>query len=397
MKKYIALLLCALLCLPTLAACKKKEEKAEEEPKRETYTVGEDSVTAFDQVLTDETGGKLVANWSAPTEAAESDDATVKDGDAGDKNGDDAAKSDDAAKDDNTAKSDDTTKNDDAAAVDGDAANSDDATKGDDAAAKGDDAATSTDDGATADDTAGDDETATVPMTDYYDYQMLKSAKDCAKSYAELLMGGENPFELAVDAANPTAEEADYTADAGIVLLNRMSVNGEKLLLCVQVEWGATSCLITLYEKEGQTQSEMMKGAGSLSFTSAVKSIRQLKPSELGLPGDSMDAYSIYPGPGLITVEGQPCLTVNIYSKNAQQTNQYMGTYFVADNLSAIYRQLNDEAQTVEKIDLTVEINMPDETAAGDEETAADGENAEAAPDDEAAKDDSDQKESQDS
>lgn len=121
----------------------------------------------------------------------------------------------------------------------------------------------------------------------------------------------------------------------------------------VRIDWTPTSCLITLDKTAGEDFTASLEEAGTLlSFSGAKALMQTVTPSEIGLPGSSMAEYSLKPGPGFVKVDGQACLSVYVYGKTAEDTNTLMGTYFISSDGSTLYRQLDGSTDEVEKITL---------------------------------------------
>ena len=131
------------------------------------------------------------------------------------------------------------------------------------------------------------------------------------------------------------------------------SEHSTTLRLRVRIDWTPTSCLVTLDNVEGQDFSSSLLEAGELLSCSGAKTLMEsLQPAEIGLPGQSMSEYSLKPGPGFVMVDGQACLSVYIYGTNDVGTNSLMGTYFISSDGSTLYRQTGENSDEVERIPL---------------------------------------------
>lgn len=61
----------------------------------------------------------------------------------------------------------------------------------------------------------------------------------------------------------------------------------------------------------------------------AVEYIKSLSPSVLGLEGESMEEYGVYPGERVVLVEDIPCTEVDVYAITAAGTNDIQGRYLL--------------------------------------------------------------------
>ncbi len=68
--------------------------------------------------------------------------------------------------------------------------------------------------------------------------------------------------------------------------------------------------------------------------------LKNMDPKELGLSGASMDEYEIYAGEGFVTVDGTPCRKFNIYERRAAGDKHYtdiVGIYLFSTDKKHIY------------------------------------------------------------
>ncbi len=69
--------------------------------------------------------------------------------------------------------------------------------------------------------------------------------------------------------------------------------------------------------------------AQEVSKGEAVEYIESLSPSVLGLEGESMEEYEVYPGERVVLVEDIPCTEIDVYSVTAAGTNDIQGRYLL--------------------------------------------------------------------
>lgn len=109
----------------------------------------------------------------------------------------------------------------------------------------------------------------------------------------------------------------------------------------VRIDWTPSSCLVTLSRVPHQalTANSLLGENIALSFSSAKDLMLSLSPAEIGLPGATMAEYSLKPGPGFVLVEDVPCLVVYVFGKNNTNTNSRLGTYFISADGAELFRE----------------------------------------------------------
>jgi hypothetical protein len=78
-----------------------------------------------------------------------------------------------------------------------------------------------------------------------------------------------------------------------------------------------------------------------------MEQIRSMSPAHLGLSGDSMDDYTIFPIDGFVKVDGLDCRRFNVYSKH--DPGSIAATYFFSVDQQHIY-MLNPTDNSVSTI-----------------------------------------------
>lgn len=68
-----------------------------------------------------------------------------------------------------------------------------------------------------------------------------------------------------------------------------------------------------------------------------------LSPSVLGLPGESMSEYQIYPSEKAVPVDGLPCMKIIVYGDTSVGTNEPEGIFLLARDASALYHLVDGE------------------------------------------------------
>lgn len=167
-----------------------------------------------------------------------------------------------------------------------------------------------------------------------YRYEGFEDPKGMLASYAGLLTATDVGF-VYVDEELTVAEAPDFEAESGSALLAKAGT-AEDTVNTIQLEWTAEESTVVTDTVEGRIRQPRPE---TLSLSQAEDYVRSLAPSALGLSGESMDAYNVYPLAGSVLVDGKPCLHISVYSVNEAGTNVLAGEYFISADKSHIYRR----------------------------------------------------------
>ena len=70
-----------------------------------------------------------------------------------------------------------------------------------------------------------------------------------------------------------------------------------------------------------------------------------LEPRDIGLEGDNMGDYTVYPKQGWVLVDSFSCRELNIYLEDALDgTNVFMGTFYLSSDLQHLYKRMDDNS-----------------------------------------------------
>ena len=97
----------------------------------------------------------------------------------------------------------------------------------------------------------------------------------------------------------------------------------------------------TLSETEGE-QLHMM------TIEETIEYFKRLDPTALGLKGESMADYQIYPSEKAIPVDNLPCMKLIVYAKTEAGTNTPEETFLVARDGTAVYRLVDGQAEEID-------------------------------------------------
>lgn len=107
---------------------------------------------------------------------------------------------------------------------------------------------------------------------------------------------------------------------------------------------GSGSLVSSVVSKtEGNEELVMM------TVDEAISYFKTLDPAVLGLSGEDMSAYEVYPTEKAVPVDGMPCLKITVYYESSVGTNQPEATFLMARDGTALYRLEDNE---VTKLDI---------------------------------------------
>ena len=207
-----------------------------------------------------------------------------------------------------------------------------------------------------------------------YTYSGLSSAGTTAQDYAGQLRGSESGFSI-VDEEYVKTDAPDFTQPEGEVLLAKnlesaaapegggedkegegeaSAPPAEDMVLYVRVSWSEGTCVVSADEAPGKVTAPppTLAPPPGMSMMEAEDYFKSLSPADLGLPGESMEDFSIYTMSGAVLVDGNPCVRMNVYSNdNPQHTNELVGCFLMNGNGTHLYR-LDTATNTVEELDI---------------------------------------------
>lgn len=96
--------------------------------------------------------------------------------------------------------------------------------------------------------------------------------------------------------------------------------------------------------------SELEKNEELLMMTvdETISNFKRLDPAVLGLQGEDMSEYDVYPSEKAVPVDGIPCLKIIVYYETDVGTNQPEGTFLMARDGTALYRLEGREVTKLE-------------------------------------------------
>lgn len=175
-----------------------------------------------------------------------------------------------------------------------------------------------------------------------YRYEGLKSPVNLISAYATLMTTEDAGFST-VDDTLLRIDPPEEFGESGTVLLARNSTEGTQAML---LSWGETECSVTLDMPEGKVHDPKPETSGAAAGQPrrSLADLEAMHPSQLGLPGDSMDAYELMPQEGSVRIAGSVCARVNIYNRSS---GQIAGSFFMSSE-GKLYKLEEDVNAVVE-------------------------------------------------
>lgn len=175
-----------------------------------------------------------------------------------------------------------------------------------------------------------------------YRYEGLKSPVNLISAYAALMSTEDAGFSVVDETLLRIDPPEEYSA-SGTVLLARNSTEGTQSLL---LSWGETDCSVTLDMPEGKVHDPKPETSGAAAGQPrrGLADLEAMHPSQLGLPGDSMEAYELMPQEGSVRIAGSVCARINIYNRSS---GQIAGSFFLSGD-GKLYKLEEDVNAVVE-------------------------------------------------
>lgn len=193
-----------------------------------------------------------------------------------------------------------------------------------------------------------------------YHYSQIEDPALTAAEYIGVLRGAEQGFKVTDLENRMLADEPELETLTGTVVLEKMSAaepaEGEsKKIFQVIVAWSEFSLAIQVSHQEGSIlpplEEEKEEPAQPKALTEQLEYFNGLNPEKLGLEGDDMHDYTVYPKTGWVLVDSFSCRELNIYLEDALKgTNVYMGTFYLSSDLQHLYKRVDE--RTITRIEL---------------------------------------------
>lgn len=191
---------------------------------------------------------------------------------------------------------------------------------------------------------------AGLDLSHTYHYRQMEDPAALAARYIGVLRG-EQGF-TPIDGQNrQLAEEPDLeTLTGSVTLAKKLEAEGDaKKLFRVVVGWSEYAVAVQVSQADGRIlppPEPETEDAGTGEISQPTTMMEQLEffnglnPEKLGLVGNDMSDYMVYPQQGWVLVDGISCREIMVYLADAQDgSNVYMGTYFLSSDLQNMYKK----------------------------------------------------------
>ena len=146
----------------------------------------------------------------------------------------------------------------------------------------------------------------------------------------------------------------------GDVILEKVSAaatDDAPKIFQVIVSWSEYAVAVQVAQRDGKVlppyvpeEEESGGYTPPKNLTEQLEYFNSLSPEVLGLPGDSMSEYRVYPADGWVRVNGISCRKMTVYLLELpEETNTYLGAFYLSSDMSQVYKQ-NDETGAIELV-----------------------------------------------
>ena len=203
-----------------------------------------------------------------------------------------------------------------------------------------------------------------------YHYRQMDDPAALAERYIRVLMGEEQGF-VTIDGENHRLEEEPVTdilagsvslakaaeefPDAHFVFIdNNHPVVGSdgnplKNVASVIVGWSEYAVAVQVAYIDGKILPPVKEEEPEeeepqpTAMSEQLDFFNTLDPGKLGLEGDDMTAYMVYPQQGWVLLDGVHCRQMQVYLQDVRTaTNVFMGTYYLSSDMSQLFRETGD-------------------------------------------------------
>ena len=199
-----------------------------------------------------------------------------------------------------------------------------------------------------------------------YHYRQMADPAILAAKYIAFLREEEQGLTL-LDAENHRVlEDPDTDTLYGTVILGKTAAANEeagKRIVRVVVGWSEYSMAVQVAyvngsilapveppKEENPDDPENPDSESAPKATSIAEQeqyFRSLSPQQLGLEGEDMSDYMVFPQEGWIKIDGNDCREIRVYSLDSKTaTHVLVGTYFLSGDLTKVYQHTGEDQVT---------------------------------------------------
>ena len=172
-----------------------------------------------------------------------------------------------------------------------------------------------------------------------YHYGDLESGSTVVSTYVDSLVEVYGCSVLDEENRETTLSSL---SEEGTVRVGIEGVQGDGIFV-LDLQWDNTSCtVIPKFEEGAEIRAEEIE---TLSMAEALLRLEDFAPQELGLEGEDMSRYTIYPSDGIVMVNDEPCFQMDVY---LAENHQFEGSYMVSATGEHIYQLDRTTGQAAE-------------------------------------------------
>jgi len=203
-----------------------------------------------------------------------------------------------------------------------------------------------------------------------YHYRQIADPAILAAKYVAYLRQEEQGLTLLDEENHEVEGQPDMSTLYGTVILGKAAVSTgvegeEKRIVRVVVGWSEYALAVQVaYVKgtilppvkppveEDPNDPEGGGGDGSgkenakpqaSSIAQQIEYFSSLPPEQLGLEGESMSDYMVFPQEGWVKVDDLECRQIRVYRlDNKTATHELVGTYYLSRDLAKVYRETEE-------------------------------------------------------
>lgn len=195
-----------------------------------------------------------------------------------------------------------------------------------------------------------------------YHYRQMADPALLAAKYIEFLRQDEQGLTLLDSENHRVLEDPDTDLLYGTVILGKPAAANEetgKRIVRVIVGWSEYSLAVQVAyvpgsilspveppKEEDPNDPDGQGGGGSggtpkpTSISEQVDYFASLNPALLGLEGEDMSNYMVFPGEGWVTVNETTCREMRVYTVDTRTAaNVLVGTYYLSSDLTSVYQK----------------------------------------------------------
>lgn len=210
-----------------------------------------------------------------------------------------------------------------------------------------------------------------LELSHTYHYRQMADPAALAAKYIAFLREDEQGLTLLDSENHRVLEDPNTDLLYGTVILGKAAAANEeagKRIVRVIVGWSEYSLAVQVAYVKGSILSPVTPpkeedpnnpggqgGGGSTpkatSVTEQVDYFAALNPTQLGLEGENMSNYMVFPSEGLVTVDDVTCREMRVYQLDTRTAaNVLVGTYYLSSDLTKVYQK--DDAGQITQLQI---------------------------------------------